>query len=135
MKKSNAKCEFASQRSQLLIKNFQESIARQSKISINKACKDAVAAPAPRFWVSEARATRIVSMIMKGEKVLDGMHLQKRKMYLEIYERVKAKKEANPELPLGDIVFDVVNSPAPSFYITIDYARKLLKSQQNSGKV
>lgn len=131
MKKLNSKCEFATHRSQLLIKNFRESIARQSKICKARAFQEAVSSPAPRFWVSEARATRIISMIMKGENVLYGMHFQKRKMYIEIYERVKAIKEAHPELPLGDIVFEVVNSPAPSFFITVESARKLLKTHNS----
>lgn len=127
MKKKNATLEFAAQRSELLLKNFRESIARQSHISIKLAFHEAVNAPAPRFWVSEARAMRVVSLLLKGFDATDGMHPEKRRMFLEIFKRVKAIKENHPEMPLGDVVFEVVNSPAPCSYITPHYAKKIIR--------
>lgn len=129
MKKKNCRCEFASERSELLLRNFRESIARQSVISAQRAFQEAVDAPAPRFWVSEARAMRIISMMMKGEDILESMHEQKRKMYEEIYRRVSIMREENPDLSLGDAVFEVVNSEAPSSYMTWQYAQKLKRIQ------
>lgn len=131
MKKKNSRCEFASERSELLRRSYRESLARQSKISIAKAFQDAVEAPAPRFWVSEARAMRIIKMMLKGEKVLDGMHSKKQQMYEEIFRRVKVMMEEHPEMPLGDVVFEVVNSPAPESYITGFYAAKVVKAHQS----
>lgn len=131
MKKKNSICEFASHRSELLLRNFRESIARQSYISSRRAFQDAVDAPAPRFWVSEARATRIISMMLKGKDVISGMHSEKRKMYIEIFNRVIAIKESEPQKPLGDIVFEVVNNPAPCSYLTWQYARDLIKNQKH----
>ena len=128
MKKPNCKCEFSSERSELLLKNFRESLARQSKISAAKAFHDAAMAPAPRFWVSEARATRIISMMLKGDITLAGMHTKKREMYMEIYRRVKTELEKDPHKPLGDIVFEVVNSPAPETYMTPDSVAKIIYS-------
>lgn len=130
MKKRNSKCEFASERSELLLRNFRESIARQSRISLQHALKDAVEAPAPRFWVSEARATRVITLLMKGVDILDGMHPEKQKMYREIYSRVMKIKKTNPDLPIGDIVFEVVNSPAPCSFITAGSARNLIYLQK-----
>lgn len=126
MKKKNSTLEFASERSELLLKNFRESIARQSSISLKRAFQDAADAPAPRFWVSESRAMRVVSSLMKGIDITDGMHHQKRKMYLEIYRRVCGLKADNPDKPLGDIVFEVVNSSAPNSYMTWQTAQKLI---------
>lgn len=128
MKKKNCRCEFASERSELLLRNFRESIARQSRISAVKAFKDAAEAPAPRFWVSEARAVRIISFLMKGNfEILESMHNKKKEMYLEIFRRVKTFKSQNPDMALGDIVFMVVNSPAPESYLTWGYAAKLIR--------
>ena len=118
MRKPNSIPEFASQRSSLLIKNFRESIARQSVISAKKAFQEAADAPAPRFWVSEARATRIISLMMRGVDLTEGMIPEKRKMYLEIFSRVKRLREKLPQAPLGDLVFEVVNNPAPSSFIS-----------------
>ena len=132
MKKPNAKCEFSSQRSHCLLQNFRESIARQSVISIKKAFQDASSAPAPRFWVSEARATRIISLMLKDkEDVLSAMLPEKRRMYVEIFRRVKKMMKENPEMPLGDIVFEVVNSKAPESYISWHYASILVNSLRN----
>lgn len=130
MSSKKSKCEFSSERSELLLRNFRESLARQSKISAQRAFEDSVNMPAPRFWVSEARAMRVVTMMMKGYEVLDGMHTEKRKMYMEIFRRVKETKEKEPEKPLGDIVFEVVNSPAPRSYITWQFARLLVKNRR-----
>ena len=127
MKKKNSRCEFASERSEALLRNFRESIARQSRISIQRAFSDAVEAPAPRFWVSEARTMRVITMMLKGMDILDSMRPEKRRMYEEIYRRVMKQKEEHPDMPLGDIVFDVVNSPAPRSYMSVRYAAKIIK--------
>ena len=126
MKKKNSRCEFASERSALLLRNFRESIARQSVISLKRALQEAADAPAPRFWVSEARAMRVISMIMKGEDILESMHPEKRAMYEEIYRRVMNIRAEHPEIPLGDVVFDVVNNEAPKSYLTWGWCRKIL---------
>lgn len=126
MKKPNSICEFSSQRSESLLTNFRRYLAAQSRISAAKAFQEAARMPAPRFWVSEARALRIVSMLMKGIDVLDGMHPEKREMYLEIFRRTQELQKASPSTPLGDIVFDVVNNPAPRSYLTWQYAGKLI---------
>lgn len=131
MKKKDCKCEFASERSEALLKNFRASLARQSYISKIKAFKDAVEAPAPRFWVSEARAMRVITQLFKGIDLTEGMHTEKRKMYLEIFRRVKEARAASPATSLGDIVFDVVNSEAPSSYISWQMGRLILKERKN----
>lgn len=135
MKKSNSKCEFSSERSELLIRNFRESLARQSKISAQRAFQDAVDAPTPRFWVSEARAMRVISMMLKNEDILEGMLPEKQAMYREIFRRVKQQKETHPDKPLGDIVFEVVNNPAPRSYIGWKFARLLIKRQKGGIKI
>ena len=127
MKKKNSRCEFASERSEALLRNFRESIARQSVISAQRAFQEAADAPAPRFWVSEARAMRIISMMIKGVDILDGMHPEKRRMYEEIYRRVMKIRNEQPEMPLGDIVFEVVNNEAPSSYLTWRWCRKIIR--------
>lgn len=116
MRKKNSIPEFSTQRSEVLLENFRKSLARQSKISLAKAFHEAAEAPAPRFWVSEARAANIIAMMLKGEDVTGGMMSKKREMFQEIFNRVKEIKAQNPDWPLGDIVFRVVNSPAPSSY-------------------
>lgn len=119
-------CEFSTHRSEVLLRNFRESISRQSRISAKKAFREAAESPAPRFWVSEARATRIITSLLKGVDLTEGMYTEKRKMYCEILRRVKEALHSDPERAIGDIVFEVVNSPAPSSYLTWDRAAKLI---------
>ena len=74
--------------------------------------------PAPRFWVSEARATAVIKMMWEGKDPTDGMIPEKRKMYREIFNRVKRLHEEEPATLLGDLVFRIVNEEAPSSYIS-----------------
>lgn len=134
MRKKNSGAEYASQRSELLLRNFRESIARQSRISAAKAFREVAEMPAPRFWVTEARATRIVRMMIKDMEVVEGMKPEKRQMYLEIYRRVREKLQANPSLPLGDAVFEVVNSPAPKTYLTVRYVAQIIYDGKKGGR-
>lgn len=131
MKKKKSICEFSSERSELLLKNFRESLARQSKITFQKAFKDAADAPAPRFWVSEARAVKVLRFLDKGrDDILEGMRGKKREMYLEIFRRVRQMRSRDPQITFGDAVFLVVNDTAPQSYITWQSAAKLIQAQK-----
>lgn len=132
MKKKNSKCEFSSQRNLQLLQNFRESIARQSKISAKRAFHDAAEAPAPRFWVSEARALRIISFLAKGNlEVLESMLPLKREMYIEIWRRVERLRALCPDKSMGDLVFEVVNNPAPRSYLSWHYVQILINRQKS----
>ena len=132
MRKKNSLSEFGSQRSKLLLENFRRSIVTQSQISFKKAFHDAANAPAPRFWVSEARATRVVAMMMKGENPLEGMRKEKREMYLEIFRRVNEMKDKRRGDSLGDLVFEVVNSEAPKSYLDWQWAQRLILKEKKA---
>ena len=126
MRKKNSNAEFASERSELLLRNFRESIRRQSIISAKRAFCEAADMPAPRFWVTEARATRIIRGMIRGEDPTDGMNIEKKAMYQEIFNRVMKMKKENPEMAIGDIVFTVVNNPAPHSYLSWQRARGII---------
>ena len=128
------KSEFTSQRSNLLLENFRKSIALQSKISAIKAFHEAVNAPAPRFWVGEARASRIISMMKKGEDPTGGMNPEKREMYQEIFRRFKALSALHPDWPVGDLVFTVINNPAPRSYMSWHRARHIINLARKKSK-
>ena len=128
MRKKDSIAEFSAERSECLLRNFRESLARQSKISVARAFGDAVDAPAPRFWVSEVRALKIVRRMLNGDDPTGAMNREKVRMYHEIFKRVLERMEKEPETPLGDIVFDVVNSPAPSSYLEPTTAKRIINS-------
>lgn len=129
MRKKNSICEFSSERSEALIRSFRESLARQSVISLKRAFQDAVDAPAPRFWVSEARAVRIITRMIKGIDLTEGMLPEKRKMYMEIYRRTMEFKRLHPEVSLGDIIFEIINNEAPSSYMSVRQAQRIIRKR------
>ena len=129
MRKKNSICEFSSERSEALIRSFRESLARQSVISLKRAFQDAVDAPAPRFWVSEARAVRVFTRMIKGIDLTEGMLPEKRKMYMEIYRRTMEFKRLHPDVSLGDIIFEIINSEAPSSYMSVRLAQRIIRKR------
>lgn len=109
---------FAAIRNRELYKAYRKAIANAHFINLKEVCRSVADTPCSRFWVSEERAFYVISEIYKGRYVLDGMNNLKREMYLEIFHRVDAMRQQSPEASLYDLVFDVVNSQAPKFYMT-----------------
>lgn len=90
-------------------------------------------APASRFWVSEERTFTVISAMMKNSRnvrgratqeiLFSGKHLEgfsqsKKKMYMEIYGRVKEWRRQRPHDSLITAVSKVIMQPAPCFYMT-----------------
>lgn len=73
--------------------------------------------PASRFWVSEERATIVISAMAAG-KPLPRMRHNKREMFDEIYRRFLIERKANPNKSTYELVAKIVNQPAPKFYLT-----------------
>lgn len=130
MRKINATAEFARERNEFLLRAFRESIAAQSQISINNAFKTAAETPAPRFWVSEARATAVLGKMLAGENPLDDMLPCKREMYMELFRRLEILIEENPGVKFSELVFRVVNEGAPSSYMSWHRARILIYEEK-----
>ena len=128
MKHKGCILEFTNQRNKELMKTFRKTLGEFSFIDIKKVSEVVVNSPCSRFWVSEDRAYIVISVMMKGQYALDSMHQYKREMFLEIFKRVQAMREENPEMPMDDIIFDVVNSPAPKFYMKPRYAMNIIYS-------
>lgn len=84
--------------------------------------------PADRFYISEERAYRLLRFgIRNASPHPHGNPLpQKLRMLAEIRRRVNALMEADPGLSLRDAVFEVVNSPAPAFYLTPSSIKTIL---------
>ena len=78
-----------------------------------------VNSPSKRFWVSPERTLCVISELEKGA-TLSNMKRNKRRMYLEIYRRVRLlrrqPKYANESL--SSLVSIVIEQPAPCFYMT-----------------
>ncbi|MBD5358122.1 MAG: hypothetical protein HDR88_14185 [Bacteroides sp.] len=118
MKKLNATAEFEAVRRQFLLNKFRRVIATQSQIAIRNAFHATADAPAPRFWVSETRAAAIMGKMLAGNDPTPRMNREKKDMFQEIFRRFMKIRVSSPERSIADIVFDVVNAPAPKSYIS-----------------
>jgi len=131
MKYPGSISDFTQMRNDELIRAFRKVFAQKTFFDITKDYEQVVNMPCSRFWISEARASIVVSAIMRGQPILNTMRPTKREMFLEIYNRVLAIREKKPDTPLIDIVFEVVNSPAPKFYMKPRHARNIIYKMKN----
>lgn len=131
MKSSGIVLSFTRERNAALLKAYREQISAVKFVRLNEIGEKIVNSPAPRFWVSEERAAAVVSAIMRGKPVLETMRPTKREMFEEIHRRVVALKEAHPDWHLCQLVFKVVNSPAPKFYMEASSALERLFKIRN----
>lgn len=73
--------------------------------------------PARRFYVSEERASIVISAMLSGNK-LTKMRSNKREMFNEIFRRFLILRKQKPNSSVYDLVSEIVQQPAPKFYLT-----------------
>lgn len=135
MKKKNAVSDFTSERNAMLLAHFRKQLALQSQITVDKAFKGAADSAAPRFWVSETRAAVVIGRMLKeGENAIAGMYEEKKEMYREIFRRVKELKKEMPDAPVCDLVWEVVNQPAPKSYMSWQRAKRVIYAKIKSNR-
>lgn len=117
MKSLGAVLAFTRERNAALLNAYRRQIEAVPFVRLGDIGPKIVNSPAPRFWVSEERAAAVVSALLRGKPVLDTMRPSKREMFEEIFRRVLDLREAHPDWRLSRLVFEVVNSPAPKFYM------------------
>ena len=126
MRKKNSTLEFGRERNEFLLRSFRESIAAQSKISLDNAFRQAAEKPAPRFWVSEVRASNVIGKMLAGDDPTVDMVPEKREMYREMFARFMVLRKENPDASIAQLCFQVVNDEAPRSYMSWHRARVLI---------
>lgn len=123
--------DFTEQRNEELIATYRSICQKHKQIDLKKISVEIVNTPCSRFWISEERATMVISAMLRHQPILNSMRPLKRELFLEVFKRVMALKEEHPDWKLYDLVFDVVNSPAPKFYMkprtAMEYIWKIRK--------
>lgn len=119
-KHKGSKFEYEEQRNNNLMRVYREVMATTAYTTKQTEVFKMVAMhEAERFWVSEERALIVVTKMSKAyDATLRNMYPLKRKMYKEIYRRVKELMGRKPKMTRMDAVSEVVSSPAPEFYLT-----------------
>ena len=126
MKRKGALAEYSQERSDDLMRAYDDYLASCDYIRMPEVYNAIVNIPSARFWVSDKRAEVVVSAIIRGEDVLKGMWSLKREMYEEIYNRVVALRETEPHLSIAKLCGIVVCQPAPKFYIAPGTAKAIV---------
>lgn len=117
MKPYGSILEFTRERNADLMRAYRHQIRKPGHIRMSDIGAAIVNMPAARFWVSEERAAIVVSALLAGRDLPHNMRPTKCEMFSEIYRRVIALRRSRPKATLFDLVSQVVNSPAPKFYM------------------
>ena len=125
MKKIGSVIDFALQREADIRNVFRQCMAKPGLRTVNEIYREVAQSAAERFWVSEERAENVMYNMLAGRSI-DGMLAGRRKMYEEIFRRVVSIREESPDRTIRDIVAEVVNQPAPSFYLTAATVEKIM---------
>lgn len=124
MKQLGTTFEYEKERNRDLIRAYRICMDAYPGLPFYHLCKKISDMPASRFWVSEERAAIVISHISKGEEFL--LTPLKKEMYNEILRRVQAIQQREPDRAVSDIVFEVVNQPAPKFYYSAASVREMI---------
>lgn len=114
--------ECEQERDEDFMRAYRSQISNCSMICLADVFNNVVNMPSKRFWVSEERASIVIASMFRGND-LSTMRETKREMFNEIHRRVLLLKKEFPNMTMVDVVSEVVNQPAPKFYLTPSSAR------------
>ena len=125
MKPVGSKFEYEEERNDNLMSVYHNLISNCATIRMRELMVELVNSPSARFWVSEERASIVISSMMRGCS-LDEMSGMKREMFTEIYRRVMEMQKAYPGISMPEAIFRVIRQPAPKFYLTPGSAKVII---------
>lgn len=117
MKPYGSILEFTKERNADLMRAYHHQIRNTRHVRMKDIGAAIVSMPSARFWVSEERATIVVSALISGRDLPANMRPTKCEMFSEIYRRVLVLRSKRPNASIFELVCEVVNSPAPKFYM------------------
>ena len=126
MKHFGSLFEFTRHRNEDIMRVYRDCVAKANHIFRPSIIREVAESPASRFWVSEERATLVITQMLRDPDNWDvykyrgtmRMRAAKREMFEEIFRRFLKEREKHPELTIADTVAIVVHQPAPKFYLT-----------------
>lgn len=126
MKSIGAKMEYSDERICDLMRAYEEYVSSCSYLRMPELYEAVVNTGTKRFWVSDKRASLVISSMMRGEDALRSMRPLKREMYEEIYRRVVLLRKTRPCASVYELCSEVVAQPAPKFYLTPKSAKVMI---------
>ncbi len=86
--------------------------------------------PAPRFYIEPRKAVILIGMIESSVSLIAFNSASRRRAW-EHYDRYRAYRKEHPGTKLHKvrILEEIVDEPAPEFYITKGSARKIIRKE------
>ena len=131
MKPAGSILEFTKERNADLMRAYRHQIRNARHIHLREIAPAVVNMPASRFWVSEERATIVVSSMLAGHDLPHNMRPTKCEMFSEIYHRVIKLRSKHPGVPVRQLISEVIHSPAPKFYMGPRFAMEIIYKIKN----
>jgi hypothetical protein len=129
MKYHGSLLEFSRERAQDLLQAYFRQLAAAPYIRMPDIYRAVAAAPARRFYVSTPRAAAVIAAMTRGD-TLDHMCPNKRDMFYEIYRRYTRLRQRHPRWSCTRLCREIVEQPAPKFYISPGTARILIINEK-----
>lgn len=97
--------------------------------SMRHACRLISKMPAPSFFISAKEAAQYIGRIEQGFSLID-LSSSKRRLMLQLYKDYKAYLAEHPgcSLPREIIMEELVDRPAPEFYMKPEAVRGVLRT-------
>lgn len=134
MKRKNCCSTFTQERDEDLHSTYIELLSKAVHIHLPTIMNELVNMPSRRFWVSEDRASIVIKNIIRGDD-LSGMNPLRREMFLEIYRRCNILKSRDSTKSFSQIISEVLEQPAPKFYLTPLSAKVLLSRHRKRKRL
>ncbi|MBQ2857941.1 MAG: hypothetical protein IJB60_09245 [Bacteroidaceae bacterium] len=125
MKKQGCYFYLEKERNNDLLRAFNLLYAQSSRTIDTSFYSELANQPSKRFWVSEERASIIISKMLSGN-TLSNMIENKRQMFHDIYSIYQNLKREYPHLSHIELVCMSVNHQAPRFYLTPNTVKELI---------
>ena len=123
MKKKGNRSDFSDERNAELRKAF---FSQGVYSTCDKVIRKTIKTPASRFWVDPDRARDIMSRIEKDPESIAGMNIERRRMYMALFEKYRAIRNQFPSDSKIKAVSMAIYSGAPEFFIAPSTARSII---------
>ena len=125
MKKIGNVCDYINDRDKELYHRYREALATAQTIKLDDILLSVIHSRTSRLWLSENRAAEIIKSFIRADGKFTP-NPKRAEIYNEVWRRYRRLRSKRPNDAFSDIVFDVVNSPADSFYLTIGSAKVII---------
>lgn len=125
MKKIGNVCDYINDRDKELYHRYREALATAQTIKLDDILLLVIHSHTSRLWLSENRAAEIIKSYIRADGKFKP-NPKRAEIYSEVWRRYRRLRSKRPNDAFSDIVFDVVNSPADSFYLTIGSAKVII---------